>query len=741
MRKVALFTGVAGLALLLASGAGAVTAGPDDFGYTAADEAESGVTYGWVDMSGGTDITSALDDDDQEGPITLPFTFTFYGEDFGVVYVLTNGVLVFEPLLSSEYSPFHGTQCPLPKEDEVDGMVSFYQRDFNSADSACGSGCWIRHASGTTPQNWWGVTFNEVVIYRESGSTEDPDPVSVQVILFEDNTIKVNVRQNGLDDGEDAMIGVEAQDGVAGLSFPGCLQVDGTRDLMAVVFTPPTSGTPVVPVERVGWARPSNTVTHEFTAFNLDSTDVTFDISAVGTPAWTTTPSTTSLTVTAGSSATFNVTVDIPSTAVGGDSEETTIRLHPTSGGAGDKDVTTITLVQDDPDSWQRFTFMPITVDRPASAVLGDDIWLVSGYQYDALSVRLTIMDTLQVLNTDLRVWDHSDAALGGTLTPLEFGTGQGAACGMNGNLYVTGGQTGDTDTPVSDALRIYNASTSTWSTGAVMPEPRFEHAMVCDETNSKAYVIGGFGTYDTDGYAYPQTNLWVYDASADSWDTTKAQHPDTRSRHDAEFIDADTILVAGGTFGGYYSSKTHTYTISTDTWAESGDLVWERFHAASGVLPTGRMCLAGGTSFADLPTTLLEDTYECYSAGYWIPQIATMNPPARTYTVGETVDDRIYAIGGVETDTLGWPPTQYDQTGLIDRYPSGTMPDTPPDAVTDAPTDAPTDTPDDTPGDVVLDVPTDAPTDTTGDTPIDIPSDNGGDGDEDSGCGCTIVH
>jgi hypothetical protein len=148
-------------------------------------------------------------------------------------------------------------------------------------------------------------------------------------------------------------------------------------------------------------------------------------------------------------------------------------------------------------------------------------------------------------------------------------------------------------------------------------------------------------------------------------------------------------------------------------------------------------MCLVGGSSFADWPTTLLEDTYDCYSDGYWIPQIANMNPPARTYVVAETVNDTIYALGGVETDTLGWPPTQYDQTGLIDRYPSATMPDAP----VDAPEDTVEDVADDTPGDIPsIDVPTDTSEDGSTDAIIDIPTDGGDDGDDDSGCGCSIV-
>ncbi|MBW2261337.1 MAG: hypothetical protein JRG91_05120 [Deltaproteobacteria bacterium] len=743
MRRATLFTGATTLALLLAAGpAWSITFGPDAFGYAGADDDETSVSYSWVDMSGGVEATfipgggpPTSIDDSQTAAIDLDFTFTYYGTDYTSVYIQTNGTVTFAPLLATAAAPFHGVQCPLPQPDEVDGMIAFYQRDFDPASTPCGTGCTIYYDSGgTTPNMWWGVTFTAVPIFISptDPSPPPPDPVSVQLILNEDNSIKVQVLEAGVNVGDDCMIGVEAPAGVAGLSMPGCLSTDYTRDNQAVVFTAPTGGTPVVPLGRVGWDRPSNTVTHDFTAFNLESTDVVFAVTAAG-GTWTTTPSVTTLTVTAGSSTSFSVDVDIPATAVGGDADPSIITLSPTSGGVGDKTVDVTTLVQDDPDSWQRFSFMPITVDQPASAVVGDDIWLFSGYTYDALSVTRIIQNTIQVLHTDSRSWNHSDVALGGTLTPLDWGGGNANACTVGGLVYVTGGLTGDTDAPVSAATRIYDPATDSWSAGADMPEPRQLHAQVC--SSDTVYVIGGYGDYDTDGFAHPQESFWAYSPTGDSWSESLAQHPGPRARHTAEMIDSNTILVAGGYFDNYLSKTTHTYSISGDAWEETvGNLPWERLAMGSGVLPTGRMCLVGGSSFADWPTTLLEDTYDCYSDGYWIPQIANMNPPARTYVVAETVNDTIYAIGGVETDTLGWPPTQYDQTGLIDRYPSSTMPDAPVDAPADVPSDG-----DDVPGDIPsIDVPTDTESDTSTDTSIDIPTDDGG--SEDSGCGCSIV-
>ncbi|MBW2262412.1 MAG: hypothetical protein JRG91_10605 [Deltaproteobacteria bacterium] len=762
------------LVCLRAASAGATTAGPDAFGYTLADDAETGVTYAWVDMSGGTDITSSMDDDDQSTAISLGFDFTFYGTTYTSVYILSNGVLVFVPLLSSSYSPFYGTQCPLPKDDEVDGMVAFYQRDFNPADSACGTSCWIRWTSGgTSPSRWWGVTFNDMVIFRGTGSTAPPDPVTVQVVLYEtSNEIRVQVLEAGLDEGEDAMIGVEALAGVSGLNLPGCMTRGYTHDLQAVHLTPPSGGTPVVPPRSVDWDLPGRTATHDFIVYNLESGAAVFDITPSG-GTWTTTPSVTTLSVASGSTGTFSVDVAIDSTTTGGEADVSTITLHPTSGGAGDVTAETVTLVQDPPSSWDNVTSMPIRVERPATATLGDDIYLVSGLQYDALAVTRYAQDSLQVLDTVSLTWNHSGS--GGTLTPLTFSLGDAAACGMNGRIYVTGGLTTTTTPTISRQVHVYDPSTDTWTLGTDMPEERFRHVMVCDAARDTFHVIGGYGPY-VSGVAYPQDNMWAHDAATGTWDTSIAQLPGTRGNHGAELIDPDTILVAGGSFDEIYSKRTDLYDIATDTWTRTGDLVWERFHAASGVLPTGRMCLSAGSSFALWPTTLLEDTYECYSSGYWIPQMALMNA-ARTRVAGATVGSQIYAIGGVDTDTLAWPPSRYTQLTLVERYPRTTAPDgsTDPvpdpvvdpvdDPVDDGPDDVPADVPDDPTEDPTFD-PTDDPTadpaedaeedavdDALEDTPADIPTDGsadvptddspdtgGPDSEPSSGCGCSFV-
>ena len=453
--------------------------------------------------------------------------------------------------------------------------------------------------------------------------------------------------------------------------------------------------------------------------------------------AWTTTPSLATLPVTAHTNNTFSVDVVIPATAVGGQSDEATITLTPGTGPA--MTATTITLVQDAPDNWQIFAYMPRTVDNAAVASEGDVLYVIGGTEYDSLASTRTYTDYFQSLDTTTMAWNDS---VSGTLPPLPGPRYMGVrACGMNGHVYVTGGQTDSTD-PLeaqADDLFIFDVAANTWSSGALMPAARGEHMMVCDAANNTLYVIGGWGPFDATGSASGTDTTWAYDADANTWDETLAPFPGERVRASAQMISATEILVAAGALDGFFVKRTDIYDIGTDTWEQTGDLVWERFYNASGILPTNRMCVYGGTGFGALPA-LVDDSYECYSGGFWIPQLATMTQ-AKTFLAGTSVGDQLYAVGGVtDTDSLATPST-YVQTNRIERYPTTDIPDVVVDVPEDTAADTVEDTESDVPTDVVVDTATDTPADTSTDAPTDTATDTGTGGDGDEGCGCSIVH
>ena len=69
--------------------------GPDTYGYSWKDSDESGgPTYSWYDISSiGT--TMSLGNDEMSSPISLGFTFNYYGNDYTTVNICSNGYLSF----------------------------------------------------------------------------------------------------------------------------------------------------------------------------------------------------------------------------------------------------------------------------------------------------------------------------------------------------------------------------------------------------------------------------------------------------------------------------------------------------------------------------------------------------------------------------------------------------------------------------------------------------------------------
>ena len=751
--KTQLTTTIMAVALLWGTAAWATEVGPDDFGYVAADQNEDDVDYAWIDMSGGTELT--MTDDDVSAAVPLGFTFNFYGQDYTDVYVISNGLLMFEAPVGYEF--FSGAQCPMPAPGAVDGLIGFYHRDFNPGDSACGDDCHIYHATGgTEPNRWFGVTYDAVPVWHEP--TEPADPVTVQVLLYEGtNEVKIQVAESGLYTGSDSTIGIEAADGIAGLSWPGCLSEGSITDDMAVMFTPGTGGTPIVPPAKFGYDLPGESVDFEFFAFNLEADEVVFDLTAGGNT-WTTAIDPTTVTLAAGGNDSFTVTVDIPGDAEGGDADEATITLTPQGGGDA-LTVTTTTLVQDAADAWQTVTDMPVLLDSPVAVGLGTELWLFSGTMYDALAAQYFVTDFIQVLNLDGDVmewtysylckdgaaWDHDQTCCAdesgicsnpedGAYPPLPDARAGATGCAMNGNVYIVGGQGVDAEGGfIADTIFIYDSVANSWSVGAAMPEARMSAAVVCDPGRETVFVISGGGPPDGEGNSEPTASLYAYDAAGNTWDATLAQPEGTRSSHTAELIDADTILVAGGYYDGFASTRTDLYDIADDAWERTGDLPFERVLHGSAMLD-GRMCVFSGASWAG-GAHADDDTYDCYSDGYWIPQLALLND-GRTQVAGATMDGVIYAVGGVLYAEEG-----YVQEASIERYPTGDLPEQPPEPEP-GPEPAPDAAAEMAPDAGTADMGSDAGsigTPDRGRTDGGTTDGTGGDGDDESGC-CSVA-
>ncbi|NQU05851.1 MAG: hypothetical protein HQ568_07145, partial [Calditrichaeota bacterium] len=99
--------------------------GPDDYGYYAIDNNDEEFSniapiYNWVEInpeSGGrgtdTDLLDQTEDDDKSILLDLPFTFTYYGEDFDELTVCTNGWAAFGDQCA--YVDFRNTSIGAPQ--------------------------------------------------------------------------------------------------------------------------------------------------------------------------------------------------------------------------------------------------------------------------------------------------------------------------------------------------------------------------------------------------------------------------------------------------------------------------------------------------------------------------------------------------------------------------------------------------------------------------------------------------
>ena len=389
------------LGLTLGAGpAGAAEFGPDDFGYTGADDAEESVTYEWVDFATATEAgeLTPLPDDAQLDPLPIGFDFVFYGQTYAEVHPTTNGAFAFRRLI--DYQFFAGEQCPLPTDGDVNGIVAFFLRDFNPDDPACDDSCHVRWArGGEEGSRWFGVEYENVPVYREA-ATDPAAAVTVQALLYEGtNEVRIQIADAGPALGGDATVGIEAPDAIAGLNVPGCLLEGSLRNEMAVVFRPPTGGTPVVPPHRTAWEQPGEAVDYTFTVFNLEAAEASFDLAVTGNT-WDTALSDTTIAVLPGDFAAFTATVTIPAEAAGGSSDGATITLTPTGGGDALRS-TVLTLVQDFPDDWQLLPEMPLVVDSPAVAVDGTDVFLIGGIVWDELALQKLVTDYVRKLDTE----------------------------------------------------------------------------------------------------------------------------------------------------------------------------------------------------------------------------------------------------------------------------------------------------------------------------------------------------
>lgn len=206
----------------------------------------------------------------------------------------------------------------------------------------------------------------------------------------------------------------------------------------------------------------------------------------------------------------------------------------------------------------------------------------------------------------------------------------QAGAATIGGRVYCLYDQT----------LRVYDATTDAWSTGAPMPTLRASPAVV--SVHGKVYVIGGLG-----GSLNGVNTVEAYDPTTNTW-AAAAPMPTPRGLAAAAVVD-NLVYVIGGRAANVSPTDeiaaVEVYDPVLDRWSSRREMPTPRWSALACLLG-GRIYVLGGYSnYANIFGC--SDKVEEYdpATDRWRTVIPLSTP--RASATGAVVGDRFYIAGG----------------------------------------------------------------------------------------------
>jgi photosystem II stability/assembly factor-like uncharacterized protein len=178
--------------------------GPDAFGYTWRDSNEpDGPGFDWIDVSSG--IVLYLSDDDYQIGIPLDFPFTFYGQEYNSVNIMSNGWISF-----TDYGYWFPYSVPDYTEDEYAGVIAPFAGDLYPPDGE------VRYLTvGEAPDRVFVVSYDQV-----PWCCSGPPYMTFQVLLFEQSN-RIRFQYLDLQGQTPEAIGISSPDNATGLGNGG----------------------------------------------------------------------------------------------------------------------------------------------------------------------------------------------------------------------------------------------------------------------------------------------------------------------------------------------------------------------------------------------------------------------------------------------------------------------------------------------------------------------------------------
>src|SRR4051794_17047835 len=208
------------------------------------------------------------------------------------------------------------------------------------------------------------------------------------------------------------------------------------------------------------------------------------------------------------------------------------------------------------------------------------------------------------------------------------------AVAAIGSRIYVIGGFDGVTNIPVA-AVRVFDASSRTWSTAADLPAPRGGAAAVL--LDGKIHVLGGGNDVST------IADHSVYDPASDAW---SAAAPLPRPEGSAAAVALDgKVWAIGGRSGFDDYGGVYVWSPANDSWTR-GPSIPARGTAGAAIW-RGSVYVFGGES--QRTSSVLGDVYRLAPGGTAWKRVSKL-PTARNYARAVVFGGRIYVVGGSTT-------------------------------------------------------------------------------------------
>jgi N-acetylneuraminic acid mutarotase len=303
------------------------------------------------------------------------------------------------------------------------------------------------------------------------------------------------------------------------------------------------------------------------------------------------------------------------------------------------------------PIPWQLVANMPLDLYGAAGASNGTFSYHAGGYSF-------TTGTTLNVFNRYdpvANTWTAM-APMPDTLTLMA----SAVYYPVTNKIYVFGGE--DAVSGVNtNATRIYDIASNTWSAGANMPDVRSFMASGYNSANGKIYLVSGYNTGFVDS-AQPTT--WEYDPVANSF-AVKAPFPHPAGGMVSGVINGHLYVAGGRDAANLVINLNWDYDIAANTWTAKANMPGSNNNVrGSGVALDNLWVFGGGNPFGPTASTKAAFARERVK-GQLVPNTtngAVRYDPAtdtwstapnmnvqRAFTSGAAISAKLIAAGGYD--------------------------------------------------------------------------------------------